>query len=62
VRAFGYIQGLRLRAQSRDRSENRAAANRIDPDSLDEFERRALKEAFRQASKLQQRMRLDYQL
>ena len=62
VRAFGFIQGLRLRAQSRDQSENRAAPNRIDPDSLDEFERRALKEAFRQASKLQQRLRLDYQL
>jgi CBS domain-containing protein len=60
VRAFGYIQGLRLRAQSRDRSG--LAANRVDPDRLDEFERRALKEALRQASKLQQRLRLDYQL
>jgi CBS domain-containing protein len=62
VRAFGYIQGLRLRAQSRDRSADGTAANRVDPDSLDEFERRALKEALRQASKLQQRLRLDYQL
>lgn len=62
VRAFGFIQGLRLRAQGRDQSEHHAAANRIDPDSLDEFERRALKEAFRQASSLQQRVRLDYQL
>jgi CBS domain-containing protein len=62
VRAFGYIQGLRLRAQSRDRSPEGVAANRIDPDRLDEFERRGLKEALRQASKLQQRLRLDYQL
>lgn len=62
VRAFGFIQGLRLRAQGQDASKNHAAANRINPDSLDEFERRALKEAFRQASKLQQRLRLDYQL
>lgn len=62
VRAFGYVQGLRLRAQSLDRSVGQATANRVDPDTLDEFERRALKEAFRQASKLQQRLRLDYQL
>ncbi|MBI3372887.1 MAG: CBS domain-containing protein [Betaproteobacteria bacterium] len=62
VRAFGYIQGLRLRTQGLDRSEHRAAVNRVDPDSLDEFERRSLKEAFRQASRLQQRLRLDYRL
>jgi CBS domain-containing protein len=62
VGAFGYIQGLRLRAQMRDRSEGGASANRVDPYGLDEFERRTLKEALRQASKLQQRLRLDYQL
>ena len=61
VRAFGFIQGLRLRAQIADRSEGGVAANRVDPDSLDDFERRTLKEALRQASKLQQRLRLDYQ-
>lgn len=61
VRAFGFIQRLRLRTQGRDRTDNPVTANRLDPDSLDEFERRALKEAFRQASKLQKRLRLDYQ-
>ena len=61
VGAFGFIQRLRLRMQGRDRADSPATANRLDPDSLDEFERRALKEAFRQASKLQKRLRLDYQ-
>jgi CBS domain-containing protein len=61
VRAFEHVQGLRLRAQGSDQPASYATANRVDPDSLDEFERSALKEAFRQASMLQKRLRLDYQ-
>ena len=37
-------------------------ANRLDPATLNDFERRGLKEAFRQARKLQQRLALDYHL
>ena len=62
VRAFGSIQGLRLRAQSRVSVGAAANANRIDPYALDDFEQRTLKEALRQASKLQDRLRLDYRL
>jgi CBS domain-containing protein len=36
--------------------------NYLDPDSLNALDRRILKEAFRQARKLQQRLRLDYRL
>ena len=36
--------------------------NHIDPDTLNELDRRILKEAFRQARKLQSRIALDYQL
>ncbi|MBK8065595.1 MAG: hypothetical protein IPK29_17435, partial [Betaproteobacteria bacterium] len=36
--------------------------NRIDPGSLNELDRRILKEAFRQAVKLQERMKLDYRV
>ncbi len=61
VRAFGHIQGLRLRAQEGDQPAAYGTANRIDPDRLDGFERSALKEAFLQASRLQKRLRLDYQ-
>jgi CBS domain-containing protein len=61
VEAFFFIQKLRLRIQAAmDRTPEHA--NRINPDTLNAFERRGLKEAFRQARKLQQRLALDYSL
>jgi CBS domain-containing protein len=60
VDAFFFIQKLRLRIQARPGNEE--SANRIDPGALNDFERRSLKEAFRQARKLQQRLALDYDL
>ena len=58
IDGFYFIQLLRLRHQ-------RAAAdgespNRIDPDSLNDFDRRMLKESLRQARKLQQCLALEY--
>lgn len=61
VEAFHYIQLLRLRHQLQD-DANGANPNRIDPDGLNELDRRILKEALRQARKLQRRIALDYQL
>jgi CBS domain-containing protein len=52
VEAFEFLQLLRLRVQ-RDAP---AAAGRLDPDRLNEIDRRLLKEAFRQARTLQQRL------
>ena len=49
---------LRLRRQS----AGGPASNRIDPDALNEVDRRTLKECLRQARKLQSRLALDYQL
>ncbi len=60
--AFFFIQMLRLRRQSADGPAAAAAGNRIDPDELNEVDRRTLKEALRQARKLQSRLALDYQL
>ena len=62
VGAFTWLQQLRLRAQGGRGAGEAANANRIDPYALDAFERRALKEAFRQAASLQDRVRSDYQL
>jgi CBS domain-containing protein len=62
VDAFYFIQKLRLRIQSRPEERVPESANRIDPDQLNGFERRSLKEAFRQARRLQQRLELDYDL
>lgn len=56
VEAFCFIQQLRLRTGSGP------SANRLDPQSLNEVDRRILKECFRQGRKLQLRLKLDYQL
>ena len=52
VAAFHFIQTLRLRREG----------NRVNVRELNEIDRRVLKEAFRQAATLQERLRLDYQL
>ncbi len=62
IDAFNFIQLMRLRHQDFERSQGRAPNNLICPDDLNEVERRILKEAFRQARKLQRRLKLDYQL
>jgi CBS domain-containing protein len=59
---FNFIQLLRLRHQHFETEHGRAGDNYINPDQLNELDRRILKEAFRQARKLQQRLKLDYQL
>ncbi len=55
VEAFHYLQVLRLRSQGR--GEHASAPNRIDPYALNDIDQRMLKEAFRQARKLQQRLK-----
>lgn len=60
--AFLFIQLLKLRNQHWREAEGRPMHNHIDPDELNELERRILKETFRQARKLQQRLALDYGL
>ncbi len=62
IDAFNFIQLMRLRHQYSEQKEGLELDNLIRPDSLNEVERRILKEAFRQARKLQQRLKLDYQL
>ncbi|MFA7605277.1 MAG: DUF294 nucleotidyltransferase-like domain-containing protein [Rhodocyclaceae bacterium] len=62
IDGFHFIQLLRLRAQHLEADAGRNADNRIRPDTLNELDRRILKEAFRQARKLQLRLKLDYQL
>lgn len=60
--AYGYLTQLRMRRQQQSERAGGAPDNRLDPDGLNELERRILKEAFRQARKLQTRIELDYQL
>jgi CBS domain-containing protein len=56
VDAFYFIQLLRLRGGTGE------AANYLDPATLNEVDRRILKECFRQVRRMQTRLRLDYQL
>lgn len=61
IDGFYFIQQLRLRHQH-DLAAGSGGANRVDPDTLNELDRHILKEAFRQARKLQDKLRLDYRL
>jgi CBS domain-containing protein len=60
VEAFHFLQFLRLRQQ--DLPTAHGNANRIDPYALHEIDQRMLKEAFRQAKQLQERLRISYRL
>jgi CBS domain-containing protein len=61
VDAFYFLVLLRLRLEHLD-SPDGPRAHRIDPRSLNELDRRILKEALRLATKVQQRLALDFQL
>jgi CBS domain-containing protein len=60
--AYAFIQLLRMRNHQAQARAGRPLDNYIDPDGLNDLDRRILKESFRQARKLQTRIRLDYQL
>jgi len=60
--AYHFIQLLRMRAHRRQAREGKRLSNRLDPDTLNELDRRILKEAFRQGRKLHSKLELEYQL
>ncbi len=60
IEAFHFLQLLRLRQQ--DVPVAHGSANRIDPYALHDIDQRMLKEAFRQAKQLQERLRTAYRL
>jgi CBS domain-containing protein len=65
IDALLFIQVLRLRhhdEESEQGLKDDALDNRINPERLNELDRRILKEAFRQARKLQARLALEYHL
>jgi CBS domain-containing protein len=60
VDGFFFIQQLRLRVQQE--GTPMGVANRVDPDDLNELDRLILKEACKQAKKLQSRLQLEFRL
>ena len=65
IDAFLFIQVLRLRHHDEEKAiglSGEQLDNLIDPEQLNELDRRILKEAFRQARKLQAKLALEYRL
>ena len=62
LEGLDFIQLLRLRHQYLDGAQGAQGNNLINPDELNELDRRILKESFRQARKIQLRLKLDYQV
>ncbi len=62
IEGFNFIQLLRLRHQHFEQTHGRLGDNLVKPDELNVVERRILKESFKQARKLQLRLKLDYQV
>lgn len=62
IEAFHFIQLMRLRLQHLDLKDGGLGNNRIYIKRLNQLDRRILKEAFKQAKNLQQRLKLSYQL
>lgn len=60
--AFLFIQLLRLRLHHDQCERGVSLTNKVDPDALNNLDQRILKEAFRQARKLQTKLGLDYQV
>ena len=62
LHALNFVQLLRLQHQYLEGKPGVQGDNLIDPETLNELDRRILKESFRQARKLQTRLKLDYQV
>jgi CBS domain-containing protein len=60
--AYSLIQAIRMRAHQEMLNRGEALTNYIDPDDLHPLDRRILRESFRQAQRLQQKLEVAYQL
>ncbi len=60
--AYRYIQLIRMQLHQSQAKAGLPFSNRIDPDELNDLDRRVLRESFRQAQRLQASLALRYQL
>jgi CBS domain-containing protein len=60
--AYRYIQLIRMQLHQAQAKAGLPFSNRIDPDELNDLDRRVLRESFRQAQRLQSSLTLRYQL
>ncbi|QSP94266.1 CBS domain-containing protein [Marinobacter salinisoli] len=59
--AYSLIQAIRMRAHQEMLKRDEELTNFIDPDDLNPLDRRILRESFRQAQRLQQKLEVTYQ-
>ena len=60
--AYSLIQAIRMRAHQEMLDRGERLSNYINPDDLNPLDRRILRESFRQAQRLQQKLEVTYQL
>ncbi|MFC4241579.1 putative nucleotidyltransferase substrate binding domain-containing protein [Marinobacter oulmenensis] len=60
--AYSLIQAIRMRAHQEMLNRGEELTNYIDPDDLNPLDKRILRESFRQAQRLQQKLEVTYQL
>jgi CBS domain-containing protein len=60
--AYDYVRLLRIRLNEEQERTGATLSNRIDPERLNDLDRRILREAFREAKRIQTRLTLTYQL
>jgi CBS domain-containing protein len=60
--AYSLIQAIRMRSHQEMLNRNEPLSNYINPDDLNPLDRRILRESFRQAQRLQQKLEITYQL
>lgn len=62
IDAYDYIRFLRMRCNAEQAQAGGPLGNRVDPSRLNDLDRRILRESFKEARRLQQKLALDYQL
>ena len=62
MEAYQFIQLLRMQNHQHQQKRGEPLSNHLNPDALNELNRRILKESYRQARKLQAKLELEYQL
>ncbi|HIQ53654.1 MAG TPA: cyclic nucleotide-binding protein, partial [Pseudomonas pachastrellae] len=62
IEGYQFIQLVRMQQHQQQDREQRPFSNRLDPDSLNQLDRRILRESFRQAKRLQGSLALRYNL
>ena len=62
IEGYQFIQLVRMQQHQQQERDGKTFSNRLDPDTLNQLDRRILRESFRQAKRLQASLALRYNL